>query len=66
MRVLMKVVIDIPESDYIRIKAYYEIHETMEAGIYYMARGIPLKDLECADCMKECAEQKGCEYENCD
>ena len=41
----MKVIIDIPEEEYMEIKRYYDnlpIYSTVEAELYYIAHGIPL------------------------
>lgn len=41
----MKLIIDIPESEYMEIKRYYDnlpMYSTVEAELYYIAHGTPL------------------------
>lgn len=44
----MKLIIDIPESEYTEIKRYYDnlpMYSTVEAELYYIAHGTPIDDV---------------------
>lgn len=40
----MKLIIDIPDNDYIHIKEYYEKNDTVEATYSYIYHGIPFEE----------------------
>ena len=45
----MKLIIDIPKSEYTKIKKYYDSlpeYSTVEAETYYIAHGTPLDDVK--------------------
>lgn len=45
----MKLIIDIPKSEYMEIKRYYDSlpeYSTVEAETYYIAHGTPLDDVK--------------------
>ena len=55
----MKLIIDIPESEYMEIKRYYDnlpMYSTVEAELYYIAHGTPLNSVKAEIQAKEMIE----------
>lgn len=59
----MKVIIDIPEEEYMKIKRYYDnlpMYSTVEAELCYIAHGMPFDDVKAKIADIETYERDGC------
>ena len=58
----MKLIIDIPEETYQRIKEYYDNHDVVEATYSYIVHGIPLEDIKAENLCNSCTNM-ACEFQ---